>query len=213
MTNASLADAILGGVEALHQSLPAEAAAQLADLLLELSRWNRRINLTAIREPERMVAAHVLDSLSIRPQLNGDRVLDLGTGAGFPGLPLAIAEPERHFVLLDSSAKKIGFVRHMIARLGLDNALAEQTRAEDYSPEAPFATVVARAVTSTAGLLGIGARHVREGGVLLAMKGRHPADELEALPDDWTSTVSELHVPGLEGHARHLVRLSRKSSA
>jgi len=108
--------------------------------------------------------------------------------------------------------KKIDFLRHMIRRLALDNAEARRARAEDYAPAAPFATVVARAVTSTAGLLGLGARLVREDGVLLAMKGRHPADELEALPDDWTFTVTELDVPGLEGHARHLVRLTRRST-
>lgn len=212
MTDGGLAGAIGSGARALGQELPAHVDNRLAELLSGLARWNERINLTAIRDPQQMVAAHVLDSLSIRPHLVGDSVLDVGTGAGFPGLPLALAEPTRRFVLLDANARKIDFVRHMIRRLRLDNAEACRARAEDYVPAAPFATVVARAVTSTAGLLGLGARLVKEGGVLLAMKGRHPAEELQALPDDWTFTVTELDVPGLDGHARHLVRLTRRST-
>ena len=178
-------------------------------LLDELGRWGRRVNLTAIRDPQAMVSAHVLDSLTVRPHLHGRSVIDIGTGAGFPGLPLAIAEPAMEFVLLDANAKKIGFVQHIVGRLGLGNVSAVRSRAEDYAPGRGFDTVIARAVTSTAGLIDLGAHLLNERGVILALKGRHPTAELNTLPHDWTYTVTELAVPGLEDHARHLVVLKR----
>jgi 16S rRNA (guanine527-N7)-methyltransferase len=205
-----LVTAIDAGVRALGQGLPAGAPDRLATLIEELARWGRRINLTAIRDPLAMVDGHVLDSLSVRPYLAGTSVIDIGTGAGFPGLPLAIAEPDLDFVLLDSNTKKIGFVQHIVGLLGLDNVSAVRARAEDYAPGRGFDTVIARAVTSTAGLLGLGAHLLNEGGAILALKGRHPSAELDVLPDDWTYTVTELAVPGLDDHARHLVILKKK---
>lgn len=210
MRTGALAASIEEGVKALQQTLPEGAAERLALLLKELERWGRRINLTAIREPSAMVSAHVLDSLSVRPHLRGGQVVDIGTGAGFPGLPLAIAESDVEFVLLDANAKKIGFVQHIVGRLGLDNVVAARSRAEDYAPGRGFDTVIARAVTSTAGLIDLGAHLLNERGAILALKGRRPSAELDALPDDWTYTVTELAVPGLEEHARHLVVLTKK---
>ncbi len=212
MNHAALADAIREGIAALDQSVPEDAADRLASLLEELERWNQRMNLTAIRALPDMVSGHVLDSLVVRPHLQGRRIIDIGTGAGFPGLPLAIAEPVRNFELLDSNAKKIGFVTHAIARLGIGNAAAVRSRAEDYAPGKRFDTVIARAVASTAELLTIGSHLLKEGGVLLAMKGKHPAGELGQLPADWESSVTELVIPGLEHHARHLVTVQRKVS-
>ena len=110
---------IKAGFDSLQQDLPDGAIAKLAQLLTELERWNRRVNLTAIRDLETMVSGHILDSLTVRPLLEGRRVIDVGTGAGFPGLPLAIAEPQIEFGLLDSKCKKISFVRHVIGELGL----------------------------------------------------------------------------------------------
>jgi 16S rRNA (guanine527-N7)-methyltransferase len=213
VTHDELVDALRSGAAALEQSLPEGAPDQLATLLEDLAKWSARMNLTAIRSLPDMVSGHVLDSLSVRPFLKGDRVVDIGTGAGFPGLPLAIAEPARAFVLLDSNAKKIGFVQHIVTRLGLGNVEAVRCRAEDYAPGRGFGTVIARAVTSTAGLLKYGTHLVNEGGVFLAMKGKHPHLELEELPADWTYSVKELRVPGLEDRARHLVVLRKGTAA
>jgi len=208
--HAELCASVETGVRALGQSLPEGATTHLATLLEELLEWSRRINLTAVRDPATMRAAHLFDSLTVRPYLEGGRVLDIGTGAGFPGLPLAIAEPERHFTLLDANARKIAFVQHIIGRVGLGNVAAVRCRAERYAPAERFDTVLARAVTSTAGLATLAAPVMADDGVLLAQKGKYPDEELAALPDDWTYTVTELSVPGLEDRARHLVSLRKK---
>jgi 16S rRNA (guanine527-N7)-methyltransferase len=202
---------LASGLAALGQDITAEQADRLQQLIDELARWNRRINLTAIREPAAMVGGHILDSLVIRPWLRGPAVIDIGTGAGFPGLPLAIVEPALDFTLLDSNGKKIGFVRHIIGELGLGNAEAVKARAEDYAPGTRFDTVIARALASVARLVELSAHLVGEDGQLLALKGKFPAEELatiDRLPD-WDYSVHELQVPGLEAHARHLVRLHR----
>ena len=133
------------------------------------------------------------------------RVLDIGTGAGFPGLPLAIAEPEKDFTLLDSNNKKVAFLEHVSGLLGLDNVSVVRSRAEDFAPGKRFDTVIARAVAALPKLLAIAGHHVREDGVFVALKGRHPAAELEQVPDTWDYSVQELDVPGLEAGSRHVV--------
>ncbi len=178
-------------------------------LLDELERWNRKVNLTAVRDRAQMVTLHIEDSLVVRPLLEGRRVLDVGTGAGFPGLPLAIAEPERHFTLLDSNNKKIMFVQHVANLLGLDNVTAVKARAEDFAPGHRFDTVIARAVASLRRLIEIAGHHVGEDGVFVALKGRYPAEEIEELPAPWSHEVTELDVPGLEQGSRHAVLLRR----
>jgi 16S rRNA (guanine527-N7)-methyltransferase len=198
----------------LGQDLTADAAAQLATLLSELQRWGKRINLTAILDPDEMIAAHVLDSLAVRPLLEGPRVIDIGTGAGFPGLPLAIVEPDLEFTLLDSNGKKISFVNHMIAELGLSNVAATKARAEDYAPGKRFDTVIARALATVPRLIELSAHLVREDGQLLALKGKYPAEELEPITasPEWDFSVTELTVPFLEAHARHVVSVRRKKT-
>jgi 16S rRNA (guanine527-N7)-methyltransferase len=202
-------------VLALGQDLPAESIDKLTMLVAELTRWNKRINLTAIREPDAMVSGHILDSLAVRSLLEGRRVLDVGTGAGFPGLPLAIAEPQIEFELLDSNGRKISFVRHVIGELGLQNVVAKKARAEDYAPAERFDTVIARALASIPRLLELAGHLIREEGVLLALKGKHPAAELEAIEalPGWKYVVTDLTVPGLESHARHVVCLRRIEAA
>lgn len=197
--------------EKLGLALSGDQIEKLSCLLIELERWNRRINLTAIRDPDDMVAGHLLDSLAVQPHLRGVTVLDIGTGPGFPGLPLAIAEPGRQFTLLDSNGKKISFVKHAIGELGLDNAIAVKARVEHYAPEARFDTVTARALATVPRLVELSAHLVGEDGRLLALKGKYPAEELDALTalPDWDYSVTKLTVPGLEAHERHLVTVRR----
>ena len=156
-----------------------------------------------------MVTVHLLDSLAARPLLHGKTVLDIGTGAGFPGLPLAITEPDRHFVLLDSNNKKIQFVRHAVAELELRNVEAVKARAEDYAPGYRFDTVIARAVAAVPRLIELAGHHVGEGGVFIALKGRYPAEELQQIPAGWDYAIEELSVPGLDAGSRHVVLLRR----
>ncbi|TLY62219.1 MAG: 16S rRNA (guanine(527)-N(7))-methyltransferase RsmG [Gammaproteobacteria bacterium] len=183
-------------------------AGRLLALLEELARWNRSYNLTGIRTLGAMVTHHLLDSLAIHPDLEGTRIADVGTGAGFPGLPLAVANPARHFTLIDSTAKKIRFVSHAAETLGLANVTALQARVETMHPAVAFDTVVARAIAPLPKLLaqvrGLVAAHSR----LLAMKGRWPEKELEALPSSWRLVGSrELTVPRL-GEARCVLVLA-----
>jgi 16S rRNA (guanine527-N7)-methyltransferase len=182
---------------------------QIDALLDELERWNQKVNLTAIRDRSEMVTSHIDDSLAAQPLLRGTRILDVGTGAGFPGLPLAIVEPDREFHLIDSNNKKIQFVQHVAGLLGLDNVTAAKARGEDYAPGYRFDTVIARALASLPKLLDIAGHHVGENGVFVALKGRYPAEELEEMPATWVSNVRELKVPGLEAGSRHAVLLNR----
>ena len=183
----------------LGVALGAADAARLLTLLDELASWNRRYNLTAIRDPAAMVTQHLLDSLAVSPDLAGARVADVGTGAGFPGLPLAVANPGREFTLIDATAKKIRFVSHAAQLLKLTNVRPLQARVESLKPALPFDTVVARAfaplprlLAQVAGLCGAQSR-------VLAMKGKRPDAELAALPPHWRVVGSrELRIPHLE---------------
>ena len=191
----------------LGVTLDAEAAAQLLRLLDELTQWNRAYSLTAITDPEAMIAGHLLDSLAASADLTGARIADLGTGAGFPGLPLAIVHPQRQFTLIDGTAKKIRFVAHAARTLGLGNVEAVHARAEDLRPDKSFDTIVARAVASLAELAALAGPLARHGTLLLAYKGQRPDDELTSLPADWELlNVRTVQVPGL-GAERCLVTL------
>ena len=202
---------IEAAIDKLDQVFAPGGAEKFEALLAELEKWNRRVNLTAIRDPAEMVTGHLLDSLVGRPLLEGDTVLDVGTGPGFPGLPLAIAEPNRQFTLLDSNNKKIQFVQHVAGLLGLDNVKAVKGRGEDYAPGHRFDTVIARALAALPRLAEIAGHHVGEDGVFVALKGRYPAEELEQMSNrPWGFTVTELKVPGLAKGSRHAVLLRRQ---
>ena len=208
-------DQIETGARTLGLELTGDALAQLEALTSELQRWGKRINLTAILKPRAIVSSHILDSLAVNPYLEGPQVIDIGTGAGFPGLPLAIANPDLGFTLLDSNGKKISFVNHMVGMLGLGNITAVKARAEDYAPGRRFDTVIARALAAVPRLVELAAHLVREDGQLLALKGKQPVTELEAINalSAWDYSVTEITVPGLEAHARHVVSVRRKKKA
>ena len=213
MTPDELRQKISDGCKALGQDASDEQLRQFAWLLTDLERWGRRVNLTAIRDIGDMIAGHLLDSLAVRPFLQGSTVIDIGTGAGFPGLPLAIAEPGRSFTLLDSNGKKISFVQHIVTKLGLGNVTAVKARSEDYAPDERFDTVIARALATIPKIIGLGGHLASEKGVLLALKGKYPADELEQLvhlPEQWAWKSEEVSIPGLPEHSRHIIRLTRK---
>jgi 16S rRNA (guanine527-N7)-methyltransferase len=187
---------------------------RLLELLRLLQRWNRVYNLTAIRDPLEMVPRHLLDSLALVPHLHGPRVLDLGSGPGLPGLPLAICEPARQFCLLDANGKKVRFIRHAVVELGLTNVAAVQTRMQSYRPPQKFSTIVSRAVSTVAAILTTAAPLLGSPGRVLVMKGRFPADELQdlELADSALGALDlaahPLTVPFLEGQ-RHLIEIRR----
>ena len=182
----------------LGVALSEDDARRLLTLLDELARWNRTYNLTAISTPAEMLTHHLLDSLAIQRDLQGTRIADVGTGAGFPGLPLAVCNPARHFTLIDSTAKKIRFVSHAAQALGLTNVTAVHARAESLRPEAPFDTVVARALAPLPLMLARVAPLCGPQTRVLAMKGRWPTQELASLPAPWRLAGSrELKIPGL----------------
>jgi 16S rRNA (guanine527-N7)-methyltransferase len=194
----------------LGVTLTGADAARLVELIDELARWNKLYNLTGITTQPQMITHHLLDSLAVNAQLAGERVADVGTGAGFPGLPLAVANPQRHFTLIDSTAKKIRFVEHAAQLLELANVTALHTRAEQMLPEPPFDTVVARALAPLPRLLQTVAPLCGPRTRVVAMKGKWPEAELAALPSPWRVSGSRaLTVPGLAA-ARCVIVLSRE---
>lgn len=183
--------------------------AAFAGFLGLLAQWNENINLTGIREPAAMVPLHILDSLTARPFLKGERIVDVGCGAGLPGIPLALTEPARHFTLVDGTLKKIRFVQQAIADLGLTNAEALHARIEDHKPVPLYDTVISRALSSLPDFVRRAGPVVARGGQLLAMKGKLPAEELKALPAGWrAAAVTPVRIPGLDVE-RHIIQVVR----
>jgi 16S rRNA (guanine527-N7)-methyltransferase len=205
--------ALEDGLARLGVVLPEGGREKLAAFLALLAKWNRTYNLTAIREPERMVTHHALDSLAVVPHLParaGLAVLDVGSGGGLPGIPIAIARPDARVVLLDASTKKAAFLAQAAIELPLSNAEAVGARVEDYSPSRKFDVVISRAFADLATFVKLARPHLAPGGTILAMKGVRPDDEIAALPADvGVIAAPRLDVPGLDGE-RHLVILGPK---
>lgn len=196
------------GLRALGLALPQRAPEQLERYLALLAKWNRTYNLTAIREPERMVTHHVLDALAVLPQLPQSapiRLLDVGSGGGVPGIPLAIARPQWHVTLLDASSKKTSFLTQAAIELGLANVNVATARVEAFCASALYDVAIARAFGELADFAAGAARHLAADGVLAAMKGVHPDEELAQLPADIEVVgAPSIDVPGL-GAQRHLI--------
>jgi 16S rRNA (guanine527-N7)-methyltransferase len=183
-------------------------ASRLLDYVALLQRWNATYNLTAIRDPEQMVSRHLLDSLAIAPYVEGP-LADIGSGAGLPGIPLALAQPQLQVTLVESSGKKARFLREAIRVLRLDNARVAHERAEALEEDGRYACVVSRAFSSLADFIRVGAHLLKTDGRLLAMKGMLPTEEIAALPPGWRlSATHALLVPGL-AEQRHLLELAR----
>lgn len=197
------------GLTALGVSVTPALTGRFIAYLDLLVRWNRAYNLTSITDAEGMVVRHVLDSVTARPWLAGTTVLDAGSGAGFPGIPLALLEPDRRYTLVDASGKKVRFLRQVVMELGLDHVTPVQARLEDWRGEGPYDTVISRALASLAEFVTTCGHLAGDTGRLVAMKGRRPDAELAALPAPWRVTAVEpVSVPGLDAE-RHIIVLDR----
>lgn len=215
-----LAPQLHAGVAALEISLSDDQEATLLAYLRLMEKWNRTHNLTAIREPERMVSAHLLDSLAVIPALplpQGATVIDVGTGGGLPGMALAVARPDLQVTLLDSNQKKTAFLLQAAGELGIANVTVVASRAEEHRPARGYGLVICRAFSELAEFARLAghlvadgvADGINEGGWLAAMKGVHPDEEITKLGEAWrVDRVVKLAVPGLDAE-RHLVLMQR----
>ena len=195
------------GLAELNLPLPAAAREKLVGYLALLQKWNKVYNLTAVREPRKMLGHHLLDSLAVVPRVTGTKLLDVGSGGGLPGIPFAIALPRVHVTLLDSSHKKTAFLKQAAIELGLENVTVVAERAEAWDTAQRFDLVVSRALTDLPEFVRLAGRLVAPGGALAAMKGVYPHEELTQLPAGWTvKEVAAIEVPGLRA-ARHWVRV------
>lgn len=206
----NLHDELEQGIDKLGLDIPSATVDRLLQYLELIQKWNRVYNLTALKDPGQMLSHHILDSLSIIPYVKGNTILDIGSGAGLPGIPLSLVFTERHIVMLDGNAKKTRFIQQAITELGLKNAESVHSRVEDYTASEGFDTVVSRAFSSLSDFVRMALPLMKDSGQLLAMKGRYPAQELEDLPTEIrTEAVHRLEVPLLDSE-RHLVQMARK---
>jgi 16S rRNA (guanine527-N7)-methyltransferase len=207
----SLRQRLCAGISELGLAFDEAAIERLLAYVELLERWNAAYNLTAVRDPAEMVTRHLIDSLAIVPHVQGATLADLGSGAGLPGIPLAIAAPEREILLVDSNGKKARFLREAVRRLGLPRVRVAESRVENV--EGSFDCITARAFASLAEMLGWGGHLLAPDGTWLALKGRFPQEELAAVPADFrVEDVIALRVPGLDAE-RHLVIIKRRVSA
>jgi 16S rRNA (guanine527-N7)-methyltransferase len=198
------------GLAALKFELPSSVVERLLDYVDLLHKWNATYNLSAVRDPAEMVTRHLLDSLAIVPYVEGATLADLGTGAGLPGIPLAIVAPQRAVSVVDSNGKKTRFLRAAVRELKLSNVRVVESRVE--AVEGEYDCVTARAFASLADMLGWGGHLLAAQGRWLALKGRFPQDELDGVPAGFRiDAVDALAVPGLDAE-RHVVVIRRSRS-
>jgi 16S rRNA (guanine527-N7)-methyltransferase len=203
----SLAGELAAGIAALGVDVAAGAQQRMLDYLALVGKWNQAYNLTAVREPGKMLTHHLLDSLSVLPHVIGSRILDVGSGAGLPGIPLALARPEWRVTLLDANHKKATFLRQAAIELKLDNVEVVCERVETWTPPQPFDTVVSRAFSDLAEFLSLAGRLCARTGIIIAMKGIYPHEELAQVPGNFRlRNVVSLRVPGLDAE-RHAALL------
>ncbi len=203
----NLAAELAAGIAALNIDVAAGAQQRLLDYLALVEKWNQAYNLTAVREPAKMLTHHVLDSLAVLPHVRGDHVLDVGSGAGLPGIPLALARPQWRVTLLDANHKKATFLRQAVIELQLANVDVVCERVETWVPPRQFDTVVSRAFSDLPEFLALAGRLCARTGVMVAMKGIYPHEELAQVPEGFClRDVVSLHVPGLQAE-RHAALL------
>lgn len=201
----STADQLKRGLIALGLTLEREIQQRLLDYIALIEKWNRVYNLTAIREPEKMVSHHLLDSLAVAPHLHVKSLLDVGSGAGLPGIPLALAKPDTHVTLLDSNHKKTAFLNQAVMQLQLKNAEVYGERVESWQTQNRFDVIISRAFADIGEFVRVTRHLLAPGGRFAAMKGLHPYEEIDKLPPDCkVHQVLPLAIPSVEG-ARHLV--------
>ena len=203
--NALWHDQLESGLLRLGLQLTQHQCETLRGYLALLIKWNRAFNLTAIRDPAQMVSRQLLDSLSILPYIKGPRIIDVGTGAGLPGVPLAVAKPNWTFTLLDSNGKKTRFVKQVRNELTLDNLVVVQDRAERFADPNGYDTVTSRAFASLADVIACTQHLLAPDGIWVAMKGPAAGGEREALPSNVSAEVIDLRVPGLAEERRAVV--------
>lgn len=195
-------------VRELARGATPNSAKLLVDFLKLLDKWNNVYNLTSISPKQKWVSAHIYDSLSISGMIPTGSVLDVGTGGGFPGIPLAITQPQREFALLDRSQKKTSFLRQAVIELGLSNVKIITSRIEAYKTDRLFNVIVSRAFSDLRPFVESVERLLSPTGVLLAMKGKNPTSEIDSLPSGWVQETVALDVPRLDAE-RHLVVLTK----
>jgi len=204
-----LADILEAGMQNMGVDYTSLQRDQLLAYLELLISWNKAYNLTAIRDPAQMIALHLLDSLTVLPHVTGEHLIDVGTGAGLPGIPLAIMYPDKQFTLLDSNGKKTRFLFQVRCHLGLTNVTEIQSRVEQHQPRECYDAVLSRAFTSIADMVDKCHHLLAAQGVFLAMKGKFPQSELSEVAKDYkVETSHTLQVPGVEGE-RHLIVIGR----
>ncbi|MBU3020221.1 16S rRNA (guanine(527)-N(7))-methyltransferase RsmG [Aestuariibacter sp. A3R04] len=209
MDTTKLHQVLAQGADALKLSVSDTQATQLVGFVERIHKWNKAYNLTSIRDPEQMMVKHILDSIAVTPHVGGKRVIDVGTGPGLPGVPLAIMLPDTQFTLLDSLGKRVRFMKQCAYELGLQNVSPLHSRVEAHQPGQPYDVVLSRAFASLKDMLHWCQHLVDSSGVFLALKGQFPQSEIDEVSDHFQiESVTELSVPDLEGD-RHLVTIRK----